>query len=274
MKQTTALISLIVLLAVFSSSVIPQSNLKQMHLNGSIRTLTETISFTNDTLNQPLSSTFSRFTKSGMLVEKRILKNNKLFSKTIFEYSLDDEMLGFTDYNADGSVYFKVKCDCDDNGFVVSEQYDRSFQEKYNENRQVIDFRYDEIYEKIFITVIIKNDFKGYKLEEKFLNPNGTLSHRRVYKYDFKYNLTETKTYNSSNNLQKKYKNKYTRTDDLIKSKLFISNRLAVTSAYSYEFDLIGNWVKRIETREVEENIYTEDISRETFVSKRTIEYY
>lgn len=275
MRQQAALTFLIVVLTAFNSLVIPQSNLKHLHLNGNVRTLSESVSIASDTLKtQLLSNTISLFSKSGMLVEKRILKNNQLFSKVVYTYSIDDEILSFIDYNADGSVYHNVTCNCDDHGFLVGEYYERSSQKSYNEDREKIDFRYDEVYEKIFTAVIIKNDYKGYKLQEKFLNPNETLSHRKTYNYDFKYNLTEMRTYNSSNNLQKRYKNKYNRTGDLIKSKLFISNRLAVTSTYSYEHDAFGNWVKQIETKKVEENIYTQDISSETLTSERIITYY
>ena len=69
-------------------------------------------------------------------------------------------------------------------------------------------------------------------------------------------------------------KYKYDRYDNLVESRLFKSNRIAVFSTYKYQYDAVGNWVVQREEREVYVNILTAGLERADMVTERTIEYY
>jgi hypothetical protein len=69
-------------------------------------------------------------------------------------------------------------------------------------------------------------------------------------------------------------KHKFDRYDNMIESRVYKSNHIAVLTQYTYEFDPAGNWLVRKEDREVYVNILTAGLDRGDMVTERTIEYY
>jgi hypothetical protein len=258
-----------------STRTTPPSHLDQLKLKGKVKSLTETtVTLSQDSSKLLNSKTIRNFNKMGMLIEILEFNNQKLTSKKIYNYSSENKLLNLKDYNPDGSLYLLVNYYVDKNGFTISKKYDRSSQRFFDEKRQKADVEYEKYYNSLFTEVTYKCDFKGYKLEEKYTMSDGSLSHMYTYKYDFKYNLCELKYYNSSNKLAKRVKYKYNKKGDIAESKTFISNRLAITSAFSYDYDLEGNWLKKVENKDVEENIFTTDISNENTITERIVDYY
>lgn len=275
MKRQITLVLLAILFCAFHTNNKPPSHLDQMKFKGSIKSVLEVVKvIDSDADNKLVFTTISTFANSGMLYEIKELKNHKLFSKKIYTYSINNELLGYIDYNSDGSIYLKVTYDFNEKGFITAEHFDRSNQKMYNKERQKIDVEYEKIYQNLFTEIVYKCDFKGYKIEEKYLKPDGSLSHKFTYKYDYKYNLLELKQYNSSGKSIKRIKYRYNSNGDTEESKTFFSNRLALTSTFSYEYDSFNNWTKKHERRQVEENIFTEDISRDDVLTERIIKYY
>jgi len=263
------------MLSAFSTNNKPPTHLDKMELKGSIESIRKIVNAINpNSDNILISSTMSAFNTTGMLREIIELKDHKLFSKKVFSYSSEDELLGYTDYNSDGSVYLEVICSNNEKGFITSEHYDRTTQKLYNENRQRVDVEYEKIYKNIFTEIIYKSDFKGYTLEEKYLRADGSLSHKYTYKYDYKYKLLELKYFNSEGKAVKRIKYKYNKNGEVDESKTYISNRLAITSNFSYEYDSNNNWNKKHEKRQVVENIFTSGISKDDVITERIIKYW
>ncbi len=218
--------------------------------------------------------TVSEFSKSGMLTVVKEFRDGQLFSKKVYDYSVDQQLLGYGDYNADGSLYLKVKYSFDENGFLIGEKFDRTQQKLYNPNRQKVFQEYEKIYENMFVEIIYKCDFKGHKIEEKYLNANGSLSRLFTYKYDYRFFKTEEKYYNAERRPVWRTKFKQNSHGFVQECKKYISNRLAVTSTFIYQYDTQGNWIERFEKRKVEDNILTVEISRNDIVSTRIIAYW
>ncbi len=251
------------------------SDLERMNLKGNIKTLLEIVQVIYENSEKSIIfNTITNFNIDGMIVEKRILKKHTLFSRLVYNYNSENQITGFNDYNPDGSLYISVTYESDEDGFIIAEHYDRSTQRLYDEKRQPIDVLNEEYYEKLFTDIFYKRDFKGYKLEEKYLKANGSLSHKYLYSHNYKYYLVEKKYYNSANNLFYKTKYKYNEHGDSYKSTTFISHRLGYVTTFTYEYDVFDNWVKREETKEIEDNIFTKDVIRDLVVTDRIIQYY
>lgn len=274
MKRQITLVILAILFCAFSTNTEPLSHLDKMKLKGSVKSVLEVINtIHSNSHNKLISNTISAFSNSGMLSEIIELKDHKLFSKKVYSYSMDNELLGYNDYNPDGSIYLKVSYKCNEKGYITSEHFDRSTQKLYNKDRQKMDVEYEKIYQNLFSEIVYKYDFKGYKIEEKYIKPDGSLSHKFTYKYDYRYNLLELKYFNSNGKSVKRVKYKYNNNNYIVESKTYISNRLALTSTFSYEYDSFNNWIKKYEERKVEENIFTEDISKDNILTERIIKY-
>lgn len=274
MKRQITLVILAILFCAFSTNTEPSCHLDQMKLKGSILSVLEIANtISSNSNNELVSNTISAFTTSGMLSEIIEVKDHKLFSKKVYSYSKDNELLGYNDYNSDGSIYLKVSYECNEKGHITSEHFDRSTQKLYNRDGQKMDVEYEKIYQNLFSEIVYKCDFKGYKIEEKYVKPDGKLSHKFTYKYDYRYNLLELKYFNSNGKSVKRVKYKYNNNNDIAESKTYISNRLALTSTFSYEYDSFNNWIKKYEERKVEENIFTEDISKDNILTERIIKY-
>ncbi len=133
---------------------------------------------------------------------------------------------------------------------------------------------YDKYYQNLFTSIICKNDFKGYILEEKYITQNGTLSFKLLYNYDYKYNRVGIKYYNKSGHVSWRKKLKYDSLGNAMESKLYESNRLALVSKFEYEFDMNNNWIKRIETRKLYDNFFADNLNENSHTTIRKIEYY
>ena len=270
-----AIIVLSVSLLSVSNSIKTPTHLEQLNVKGCIKTFMERENPDNkDSIKKLITDTERFFSKSGMLHSVNEYRNHKLFSKKTYNYSSDNRLIGHTEYNSDGTLFINVIYQWDEDGFLLSEHYDRSSQKQYNAQRQKIDVEYEKIYENLFTDVLYKCDFKGYVLEKKYLKPDGSISHKYTYKYDFKYNLMELKSYNSDGKTTKRVKYRHNQYGDVLESKTFISNRLAITSQFSYDYDTLNNWLKKHENRKVEDNIFTIDISKDDVLTERIIEYY
>lgn len=253
----------------------PSTHLEQFKLTGMVKSVSKTSNRAmEDGSTIMLSNTISDFDKKGMLIDIKVFKDHKLFSKKTYTYSFDHHLLGYTDYNADGSTYLAVKYKYNEDGFLIAEHFDRSKQILYNQERQRVYEEYEIIYQNIYTHVTYKCDYKGFKTETKYLKPDGSLSHMFTFKYNYQYFLVERKYYNSNRKPERRTKYKYNEQGFIAESKTYISNRLSITSTFSYDYDNQGNWVKRQETRNVEENIFTTEIKKGSVITKRLISYY
>ena len=92
------------------------------------------------------------------------------------------------------------------------------------------------------------------------------------YRYDIHGNKVEMPYFNSRGRTSWDTKYHYDQNDILVESIVFKSNRVAAISKYTYQYDSKGNWVNRLENREVNYNILTASLVEGNFVIRREIE--
>lgn len=227
-----------------------------------------------DAGNKVLSNTILSFDINGLLTEKKTLVNHRIVSQIKYNYDNNTTQTGYTDLNNDGSIYLKVKNEIDKNGFVKTSHFNRSEQRKYDINRKKIDVEFADYYDKLFTDIIYKRDYKGYVLEEKYLDINSKQLFKLTYKYDYKYQLVELKYYNSTGQAEKRIKYRYNSYGYTSECKTYQSNRLALTQSFNYTYDEHHNWINRFEKRQIENNIFTSEIDTNSIVTSRIIAYY
>jgi len=174
---------------------------------------------------------------------KKYIKGFQLESKDIFKYDERGNQIEWASYKGDGSLYSKT-------------QY------KFDSNNNLIELLYKSPDGKSDSRVTKKYDVSGNEIEyssydskgrlsdhsSKKYNDNGTVSESyRSYSYESDPNTKYTEIYRSDNNgNQIEYSFGTSRT------------------TYKYEFDKLGNWLKKTEFQN----------DKATSVTERTIQYY
>ncbi|NOY50974.1 MAG: hypothetical protein GXO88_10490 [Chlorobi bacterium] len=275
MKQQITFLVVFILFCASDIYVYKPNSLEGKNLKGEIKNITKLKSVLNyDAGKQTTENTIETYDRNGRMLELRKLKNHKLFSRINYHYSAEGVLDHSTETNPDGSRFLSITYKYDENGFLRSKRFNRAEQRKYDSERQKTEVEYEQYYNNLFTEVLYKCDYKGYKLEEKFLKQNKQLSYKLTYKYDYKYQLVELKYYNSKGQAGKRTKYRYNQEGDVLESKTYISNRLALSSSYSYTYDARKNWVSRTEKRKLGDNFFASDMDTSNILTQRIIAYY
>ena len=224
--------------------------------------------------NIAISDIIYHYNDSGNISKSYHYKHNSLFSFRKYSYKNQVEVISVIEYNKDQSVYLTIDYSSDDHGFVTLANYQRDSQKHYDNNRSSVDVEFDTYYQQLFTTVVYKNDFKGFVLEEVYYTQNKELAYKLTHKYDYKYNRVETKYYNNSGKVSWRKKMKYNLDGNMIECKYYESNRIALTSSYSYELDQYNNWVNRKEFKTLHDNFFADQLDDNTIITSRVIEYF
>lgn len=279
MKRSVLLILLLGILQSFSFKSFQKNDLETSSLKSKVKSIKETkTSISNSTEDKNkqtvLISNLTYYDPEGKKIKVTEYKNGLLFSYMNYIYNQDSVITNVNEYNADNTLYLTITYSTNEKGTVTKADYNRLLQKTFDDNRRSIDVEYEKYYQNLFTYVKYKSDFKGNILEESYYTGNNRLSFKYINKYDFKYNKVEIKYYNKSGNLSWRKKLKYNAKGDVTESKFYESNRLALVSKYEYEYDHNSNWTKCTETRKLYDNFFANDLSDNTIITTRTIEYY
>jgi hypothetical protein len=255
------------------------TDLEKCHLKGNVKSVMETRyalsdSGKNSTREKIIYQRSTAFDVNGSETGTTLFKEGEEFLKSKYTFGADDKQVEMHEYHPDGTLNLVVTYKYDEKGFRTESLYDWTENRQIGEFAENTDFYYEIINNDIFTRVVHKNEYRGYCIEEEYLKADGGLSFKFTYKYDFRGNILESGYYHGNGRLSWMTKYKYDRYDNMIESRIFKSNRIAVHSEYSYQFDFIGNWIIRNEKREVFENILTAGLDKNNTVTERMIEYY
>ncbi|MDZ7743758.1 MAG: hypothetical protein U5Q03_18995 [Bacteroidota bacterium] len=221
-----------------------------------------------------ISHSITYFNDKSFIEEVFRFDNDQLISIEKFVYDTAFNLLESNEYNTDGSLFLHIDYHTDRFGYVDELIFDRSLQKHYNHSRNLIDVEFEKYYRDLYSRISYVNDHMGNIVEEEYFRPGGSASHKLMHDYDYRGNRVETKFYNSKGGVSWKRIFKYKRKNVPFQAKLFKSNRLAIRSDYTYEFDSKGNWVRKTEARTLEDNILTQDLKDSSILIIREFEYY
>jgi len=221
-----------------------------------------------------ISDKYSLYDTMNNIIKTFQYKSDTLFSYTTYTYNDDNRLIRSDEFNSDGSLYLSITYAIDSKGFIIQAIYHRTTQKRYDRERNTVDVEFYKYYKDLFAFITFINDFKGNVLEKKYFTSDNNLAFSYNFKYDYKYNATEIKYYNSHQSVSWRKKNKYNTDNNMIESTLYLNNRIALRSKFEYVLDNNSNWVKQIEKRKLFDNFYADDITDNTIITIRKIEYY
>lgn len=252
------------------------SDLKQNNLKDSIASIHEIISSTpvsSEGSAEIISNNITYYNQKGFIEKVVSYRMDTVFSYCAYNYLNDSVLTRQEEYNYDNSIYLTINYTYSSNQSRKAD-YDRSFQKSYDHQRKSIDIEYEEYYKRLYTYSITQYDHKGYITEEKYYSQNGNPRFTYKYKYDYKYNRVEVKFYNNSGKLSWRKKLKYNTDGFVEQATLFLSNRIARKSTFSYETDNNENWTKCIEKRVLYDNFFADNLDDNTVITSRKINYY
>nr|NQU90264.1 hypothetical protein [Bacteroidota bacterium] len=256
-----------------------KNDLEKEGLSDTVRSLKEIVysvssGFDNMQYDQIISDQYTFYNTDGNKLETYTYKEGLLFSVVKYEYDENNHKSCSKDFTANGELYLPVTYSTNQKGFITEAIYDRSLQKMFDDKRNPIDVEYEKYYQNLYTKIVYQNSYNGNVQTEAYFKPDGDLSGKYVYGYDFRRVKISAKYYNSERKLSWKKKFTYNSRGDVEVCKLIISHRLAMTSTFEYEYDDKGNWTKRVENKVIEESILTQDLDGNTTITLREIEYY
>jgi len=268
--------------ALFIGLIVPSeeiNDLEKQRLKGSVRSVMEikySLAENSDIAlkDHIIFQKYTLFDLNGYEYENTIYKNGDIFLTSNYLFGIDGKQVELNEYNPDGTLNLNVTYKYDDKGFRSEGNYRWSEDRKIGEIAEHTDYYYEIIQNDLYTKVLYMNEYRGYCTEENYLKADSTLSFKFIFKYDFRGNKLESGYFHGNGRLSWMTKYKYDRYDHLIESRVYKSNRIAVISGYTYQFDTAGNWVIRNEDRKVFVNILTAGLDRANTVTERIIEYY
>jgi hypothetical protein len=255
------------------------TDLEQHRLKGSVKSVME-IKYTlaEKTANSPkdkiIFQKFTSYDKSGYRVESILFKESAQFLKSSIMFGPDGRPSGLNEFTVDGTPNLNVIYKYNEKGYISEADYQWADDYITGDFCENTDYYNEIIKNDLFVKVMYTSEYRGYITEEKFIKADGSISFSLVSRYDPLGNRSELSYFHGDGHLSWITKYKYDRYNNLIESRLYKSNRIAVLTKYKHQFDAMGNWTVRSEEREIYVNILTAGLERADMVTERNIEYY
>jgi hypothetical protein len=194
------------------------------------------------------------YDSEGKEIEKEYSNaDDKLTSKGVSTYDDSGKKIRLTHYNPNGSINHYQIYTYDDKGKIIEENH---YIPGGSQRTQIL-YRYDE---------------KGRKTEVIYKKPDGTVSQKTVFTYDDGGNKSVATAYDGMGVVKLQHASKYDSRGNLIELvNQGSGNGSIIKGTYRYEFDSVGNWIKRVTVREVSGGGNTQI---ENEVTYRAIVYY
>jgi hypothetical protein len=181
------------------------------------------------------------YTKQGKIFEKTIYsyKNGKLVkklyrrpdkktpAKTIYSYNSKGNNTKITFYWYNGSLSGIWIYDYDNMGNKTKWEKQHYYSGTY---RGKSIYLYDK---------------RGNNIQRTDLDEKGSLMEKRLYEYNDSNNILSEKVYDENGVLRMLYKYSYDIRGNLKESGEYFKGKIGSSDKYTYEYDTVGNWVKR-----------------------------
>jgi hypothetical protein len=257
----------------------PLTDVERLELEGPVRSLLETrrnavASAGNAANGEVTYKKLTSFNTDGFATECVIYNNNGRSSRMEYVFDTAVYPVGLKEYTEDGTLWLTLTYKLDDKGNKLEAEFDWLNKAAYDEIREKSEQLYELLDRNPWDRIIYENDYRGFPREERYLKNDGRLLFKFTYKYDVRGNKTEMIYFNSKGRTSWETKYKHDRQDRMKESTIYKSNRVAAKSKYTYTYDEYGNWVSRLEERNVTYNILTANLEEGYFLTERKIEYY
>ncbi|MBW6460798.1 MAG: hypothetical protein K0B08_09510 [Bacteroidales bacterium] len=263
----------------FQTSAQKMTDLERLGVKGKVHSILETkytiLEESADMVrDKAILSRLTIFNPDGYESEVTTYENGKIASTSHYFFDGEGKQAEMKEYKPDGTLRHTVTYNYDDKGFRTEAVYHWVEQRFYDNNRERTEHVFEIFERNMYSRVVFLNDYRSLPLEENYFRDDGNLSYRYINKYDVFGNKTVMTYINPGGRTSWITKYKYDRNQNLLEGRVFKSNRTAVSSKFTSQYDLNGNWISRYEKREVVDNILTTQIERGDYLTEREIEYY
>ena len=277
-----------------------KNDLSELNLTGKVASISET---KYKTANEFGDVNITDFNELGNKIEERVLNysngNLQCKSKSIYKYDSQNNKIEDCRYILDNrDVKFTFKFDEKGNKIEVcfynsNDELKSTDTYKYDDNGYLIE--QNNFINNQLMKFLYKYDDKGNRIELKGYNSDGSLDYKSTSKYDDKGNKIEVCSYNgyvkltgkntykyddkdflieqvTENNFKTKHIYKYDDKGNMIEDyNIFLDMNGGIKNIFKYDYDEMGNWVKKIEFKK-RDLLDKDGIPQET--TARTIKYY
>jgi hypothetical protein len=266
----------------FTLKVINDSDLRQMKLNGKVKSIKEISYKAKDDFGEIKKGVRARrdFWKEDYIIvfnnkgnkieEKKYSTDGGLKEKIIYKYNGNTNKTEERYYKQNGSLDYKLSYKYEENILTEINRVDPNdklvykIKLKYDSNNNLQEkTRVSDKGRPIFKYIYYYNK-KGYKIKAKAYNyyNNKKLYWIRTYDYNERGDLIEKKEYDENKELTSKTIFKYNDKGNIKKE--YKPNDNQDHWSYSYKYDKNENWIRK--------TIYNNEIPQ--YIVERTIEYY
>lgn len=254
------------------------TDLDRGKLNGNIKSLMETRYLVtgkgkNIEKDKVFFQKLTLFDQFGYITETILFQDGAEYLMSKYTFDLEGNPSEMNQYLKDNILNLNVVYKYNKDTLRSEAVFTWSENMVFGDICEVYDYYFDILLNHPFNLVTYQYEYRGFCTEEKFLKPDGGLSFKFSYKYDFRGNKLES-AYFKGGNLSWITKYTYDRYGNLTESRVFKDNRIAVQSYYKHQFDDKKNWISRLEEREVFVNILTAGLEQSDILTERIIEYY
>jgi hypothetical protein len=257
----------------------PVTDLERQGLKGMVKSVLETrtngeISSGDARAGEVTYKKLSKYNPQGFEYETVIYNNNGNSSRVEYKFNSMGVPVGLNEYKDDGTLWLAVTYKLDDEFNKLKAVFEWPGKAGYDVIREKSEQLYELLDRNPWGYIVYTNDFRGYPVEEEYLRDDSSVLFKFMYRYDLHGNMKEMTYINSKGRTSWETKYKYNHQEQMVKSIVFKSNRVAATSEYTFKYDEAGNWVNRHEKRKVNYNILTANMVEGEFYIRREIEYY
>lgn len=293
--------SLLFCLILFASCSVEQKNaLKEMDLNGKVKSLKkitynavmkfgkiEKVNIQTQDQARLFYSEFDFisyyngdyyeifFNQNGNIVEKNFYnQDSSLITKMIYEYNDKGNLIRRNNYDSDGSLNKILICKNDNNGNIIEQS---SF---FPDSSGGV--------KKLFF----KRDSKGNIIKKEKFDSNGNITEKYTFKYDSTGNIIAGEKYISEDSLKTKWQNQFDEKGNIVnwnwieyKSDSTVYNKITIKYKYNNKSDIIeeshnrlknGSWIFKYHYDKkrnwIKETTFLDD--KVLTIRERQIEYY
>lgn len=220
------------------------------------------------------SDRFISFDPAGNMTETLVYKKGRLFSTLVYEYDENGRNTGYKEFDAENRLYLVVKYDYTDDGKLMREVYDRSYQKTFDDHRNEIDVEYDKYYKNLYTTVEYEYNILGLVTRKSYLKPDGSPDFAYEFGYSIKRYVNRRTYINGKGEVSWYEKISNDVLGRPVDVKKFESSRLFSNTTIEYENDGRNNWITRREITEIPANVFGDPSRTSSEITIRDIEYY
>jgi len=275
-----AIFVFLILMGLMFPGLLSESNdLKKSNLKGKVRSIMEikySVKHTDDTIlkDSVVSHYFTIYNEKGYKTEITKFEDKEGFTLSRYIFNLEGIPVGMNRYDKFGNLILVVDYVYDQKGYKNTAYLNWPSEDPVVMQEVSNEFGFNVDGGNLIYRIIYIRQHGGMVGEEVYLGQDSNVLFRNIFRHDFKGMREELDYFNSRGNMSWRTMYNYDRDGKILDANIYKDNRVALELSYQYKCDSMGNWVSRIEDRNLHWNVLTAHLDSNDYIVDRMIEYY